>query len=294
VSQDRKCLARKFLINLSSDLDARTQVTGDNSSTTQDMGLVPKGPFVVPIQSPQQQSSACLVKTNESVAWQCSSDTSFQLNILPAPSHVNATMITLGSVPRTNGTIYHGHQAPDVSPVEVKLVTNPNPSDSDGPAYHFRTTYDRIVLLKENDLIPADKPRPQPVMRHPTFQSGESLWQCVFNETLIEGYIYPNKKSAAVGSLNSTATSMSKLPRFPYALKLVEQRMPNGKEPYCEKMKLESGGLVRLSGERVMLGVAEPAAEVAAAKIELLRSARFRARQSTPQSNYCRCQWMVQ
>jgi hypothetical protein len=258
------------------------------------MGLARRGPFAVPIQSPQQQSSACLVKSNESVAWQCASDTSFQLNILPSPIDINTTMITLSSVLRTNSTIPYGHQAPDVLPVEVRLVKNANPPDGDGPAYQFRTTYDRIVLLKENDLIPADKPRPQSMMRHPTFQPGESLWRCTFNETLIEGYMYPNKISAAVGSLNSTAANMSNLPKFPYVLKLVEQRMPNGKEPYCEKMKLENGALVRISEEKVILGVAEPAAEVAAAKIELINSARFRARQSTPQSSYCRCQWMVQ
>jgi hypothetical protein len=283
-----------FLSLLSSDLDARTQATGDNLSSTYDIPLIARGPFAVPIQSPQQQNSACLTKTNESVAWQCASDTSFQLNILPSPSDVNTTMITLGSVPNTNGTIYHGHQAPDVSPVEVKLVASSNSPDHDRPAYHFRTTYDRVVLLKENDLTPADRPRPQPVMRHPTFQSGESLWRCMFNETLIEGYIYANKRSTTIGSINVTTVNMSNLPKMPYVLKLVEQRMPNGKVPYCEKVTVQDGKLVTLSSEKVMLSIAEPAAEAAAAKLELVKIARFWIRQPTPERNYCRCQWMVQ
>jgi hypothetical protein len=282
------------LIPLFSDLDARTRTTGDNLSSTDDVPLIERGPFAVPIQSPQQQNSACLAKTNESVAWQCASDTSFQLNILPSPSDMNTTMITLGSVPSTNSTIYHGHQAPDVSPVQLKLVAQSGSTDNDGPAYHFRTTYDRIVLLKESDLSSADRPKPQPAMRHPIFQSGESLWRCVFNETLIEGYIYSNTKSARIGSLNGTTVNMSNLPKMPYALKLVEQRMPNGKGPYCEKMKVQDGRLVASSSEKVMLSIAEPAAEAAAAKLELIKSAKFWIRQPTPERNYCRCQWMIQ
>ena len=199
-------------------------------------------------------------------------------------------MVTLGSVPSTNGTIYHGHQAPDVQPVELKLMTT---SEIDEPVYHFRTTYNRVVLLKENDLTPAERPRPQPAMRHPTFQEGETLWRCIFNETLIEGYIYANKKSAAISTSNSTAVPVRNLSKIPHVLKLVEQRMPNGKGPYCEKMKVQDGGVSRTLGEKVMLNLAEPAAEVAAAKTELIRGAKFRVRQQ-PERNYCRCQWMVQ
>jgi hypothetical protein len=289
----RKCF-RTVLIFLCSDLDARTRATGENLSSMDDIPPIARGPFAVPVQSPQQQNSACLAKTNESVAWQCASDTSFQLNILPSPSDINATMITLGSVPSTNDTIYHGHQAPDVSPVQLKLVASSGSADNEGPAYHFRTTYDRVVLLKENDLTPADRPRPQPVMRHPTFQPGESLWRCIFNETLIEGYIYSNKRSATTGSLNGTSVNMSNLPKMPYVLKLVEQRMPNGKSPYCEKVKVQEGRLATLSSQRVTLSIAEPVAEAAAAKLELVKSARFWIRQPTPERNYCRCQWMVQ
>jgi hypothetical protein len=280
-----------LLTRAPSDLGARTEATGNDSTSTHDVGLIPRGPFAVPIQLPQQQNSACLARTNESIVWQCASDMTFQLNVLPPPSDSNATMITLGSVPSTNGTIYHGHQAPDVSPVELKLLDDG--SETDGPVYYFRTTYNRIVLLKDTDLTPADRPRPQPDIRHPTFQSGESLWRCVFNETVIEGYMYPNQNTAVSGTSNTTATTMKTLPKIPHVLKLVEQRMPNGKGPYCEKVKLEHGSLSKLSGDKVMLKLAEPAAE-AAAKAALARSSKFRVRRQSSDNNYCRCQWMVQ
>jgi hypothetical protein len=204
-------------------------------------------------------------------------------------------MITLGSLPDMNDTLYHGHQAPNVSPAVLKPVTGAASSDIDGRAYHFRTTYNRVVLLKEDDLTSANRPRPQPVMLHPTFQSGESIWRCIFNETLIEGYIYPNQKTAASGTLNNTVATVKDLPKIPYVLKLVEQRMPNGKGPYCEKMEVRNGKLTLLSQEKVMLSLTEPDAEAEAAPNgRLVRSARFKSRQQAPDSNYCRCQWMVQ
>jgi hypothetical protein len=204
-------------------------------------------------------------------------------------------MITLGSMSRTNGTLYHGHQAPNVSPVELRPINVADSSENDGSLYHFRSTYDRIVLLKESEFSSADQPRPQTVMRHPTFQNGESVWRCTFNETMIEGYIYPKEKTIASSSFNSTTMTVEDLPKIPYVLKLVEQRMPNGKGPYCERMKVQDGQLSRLVGEKVMLSLTEPDAEVeAAAKVKLVRSASFRVRQQTTDSNYCRCQWMVQ
>jgi hypothetical protein len=207
----------------------------------------------------------------------------------------NVTMVTLGAMPDMNGTLYQGHQAPNVLPVELKLVTVAESSGHDGSLYHFRTTYNRIVLLKDSDLSSAEQPRPQPVVRHPTFQNGESLWRCTFNETMIEGYVYPNQKTAATSSFNSTTMTVKDLPKIPYVLKLVEQRIPNGKGPYCEKMKVRDGKLERLTDQRIMLSLTEPAAEAeAAAKVERAGSARFRVRQQSVESNYCRCQWMVQ
>jgi hypothetical protein len=203
-------------------------------------------------------------------------------------------MVTLGSLPPTNGTLYHGHQAPDIQPVELRALGDSVASDDRG-AYHFRATYNRVVLLKESDLTPAERPRPQPVMRHPTFQAGESLWRCVFNETLIDGYLYPNKKTTAVATTNTTVLTATNLPKIPHVLKLVEQRMPNGKGPFCEKMRLIDGGLVKVSSEKVMLGLVEPAAEAdAAAEAWSARSVRLRIRQQASERNYCRCQWMVQ
>ena len=275
---------------LSSSSNARTQTTGSDAPSIQTMDSLPRGHFAIPIELPQQQNSACLERNNESVAWQCASNTTWQLNVLPPPMDSNATMITLGSVPNSDGTIYHGHQPPEIPPVEVRMLTEA--SSDNGPVYHVRTTYDRVVLLNENDLSSEDT-RTLPIIRHSAFQLGDTLWRCVFNETLIEGYMYPDQQTTASATSNSTATAMRDLPKVPHVLKLVEQRMPNGKAPYCERMRLQEGGLSSLSNEKVMLRLAEPAAETLAKAVPYRRF-RFRVRKRVAESNFCRCQWVVQ
>lgn len=272
----------------------RVKLESTDDISLQNSSMVPlsRGTFSVPIQAAQQQSSACLARSNESIAWQCASDTMFQINILPSSATSNTTLITLGPLSRPNATTYHGHQAPEIRLVAVTPIKTTDGSE----AYHFRTTYDRIVLLKSSDLATDGKPQTQPIMRHPSFNQGETLWRCTFNETVIEGFIYPNKSTINIDGTNNNTTTMPQLPIIPHAMKLVEQRMPNGKGPYCEKVMLSKDGkMPRTSQSKIMLGLAEPSAEVDAAEKELLRSRLFRkARRRASAANYCSCQWMVQ
>ncbi|KAJ4375969.1 hypothetical protein N0V83_001249 [Neocucurbitaria cava] len=281
----------------SSDPPSRARATGGDSVTVDAMDTIQRGTFALPVQLPQQQSSACLARMNESVAWQCATDTEFQLNVLPSPANnTKMTMVTL-SAPPSNDSIPYGHQVPDFPPVE--LVTLPNGDGSgDGPAYHFLTTYDRTVLLKEDDLQLEQEQRVQPLSQHHTFQIGESLWRCVFNETLIEGYIYVNQATTPESTMSGNSTKnismTASIPKVPYVVKLVEQRMPNGKGPYCEKVKVQKDGSLSSGSGKVMLDLSESASELEASKSELVRSAKFRSREQTPTSNHCRCQWLIQ
>lgn len=202
-------------------------------------------------------------------------------------------MVMLGSSTSSNSTIYYGQQPPEIQPVELRSISGA--SGSEEPIYYFRTTYDQVVLLKENDLTPASQSRSQPVTGHPAFQIGETLWQCIFNETLLEGYIYPNQNSTTIGASNGTTLGTFQLPKMPRVLKLVEQRMPNGTVPYCEKMLVQDNGtLTQRQDKRIFMDVADPAADIQAARVELTRIAKFRIRQQAQASTYCRCQWMVQ
>ncbi|KAF1833610.1 hypothetical protein BDW02DRAFT_373769 [Decorospora gaudefroyi] len=281
-----------------SDQESTARVASDSSPRADTTNSIHRGIFALPVQLPQQQSSACLATVNESVAWQCAYNTTFQLSVLPAPAEDdNTTMITIGSL-SSNDTIHHGDQVPNIP--AIKLLAVRNPASDDGFAYHFRTTYNRVVLLKEDDFIMTKKRQAQPPTTHPEFSVGESLWRCTFNETLLEGHIYINKPTRSddtdieADMVNATATV--RLPKVPYTVKLVEERMPNGKTPYCEKMLVGRDGTLVSDSERMMLNLSDPEAEVSAALLKRKRTKRMelKDRQQGQDSKNCRCQWLMQ
>jgi hypothetical protein len=132
-------------------------------------------------------------------------------------------MITIGP-PLSNDSILYGDQVPNIPP--VKLLTVGGAAADDALVYHFRTTYNRIVLLEENGLALAKKRQAQPLTKRSVILPGDSLWQCAFNETRIEGYIYVSKHTTTdltnIGDGMVNVTGTVRLPTLPYVVKLVE------------------------------------------------------------------------
>jgi hypothetical protein len=96
---------------------------------------VPRGTFESPIQLPQQQSSACLAKMNESVAWQCASNIIFQVNVGPLLDNSTTTTVTFDPSPESfNNASIRGQQPPNFRSVELKQITETEL----GPTYYFR------------------------------------------------------------------------------------------------------------------------------------------------------------
>ncbi|KAI4628054.1 hypothetical protein J4E80_002190 [Alternaria sp. BMP 0032] len=195
---------------------------------------------------------ACLASKDQINAWQCASETTFQLSILPALAGNDSTiMIAVGSS-GSNDTVRHGERIPNIPPLELLAINNTEHENDF--AYNFRTTYDKIVLLSEDELPLAGEPHVHASTSNTPFQPGDSLWQCIFNETTVEGYIYPTRATTASATNNASGTvdvdNSTTLPDFPYAVELVEEWTPNGKTPYCSKMTMKSDGtLAPLSEE---------------------------------------------
>jgi hypothetical protein len=278
-------------MDIYSDQASAVRVATDDSPHANATNNIRRGIFALPVQLLQQQSSACLARTNESVAWQCTPGT-IQLNILPAPvGDANATMVTIGSFSSSGSRLY-GDQVPDIPLVRMQAVGDA--ATDDGIAYHFRTTYNRVVLLREDDFILRKERQAQSPGRQSVFLPGDSLWQCTFNETLIEGYIYVSKPIGTDVTNMVNVTTTIRLPTVPYVVRLIEKRMPNGKAPYCEKMMVESDGSLASSSERIMLDPSDPEAEAAASTSKVTKRERAQGRQQEEASNYCRCQWLVE
>jgi hypothetical protein len=203
-------------------------------------------------------------------------------------------MIAVGPPPN-NDTVSHGERIPSIPP--LKLLAIGDAELEDGLAYHFRTTYDKVVLLSEEELSMAKELQVHPSTLDISFKPGDTLWQCTFNDSKIEGYIYPTR--ARTSSTTNTASgtvnteNSTKLPDFPYAVKLVEEWKPNGKVPCCTKMTMEQDGTLTPLSEEVMLSLDNSMDEAAFSTLQHLGRIRHRKPRQEAQSNECQCQWVI-
>lgn len=256
-----------------------------------------RGAFILPIGTPQQQNSACLAQNNESAAWTCTTRKPLLLSFLPSPAEQkNFTMMSVDSMSGLKPNAY-GIQDPDINPVELTSTVDKEHS-SNGPAYYFRTTYSRAVLLREDQIVSQGRPTTPPDAEILNIQVGDRPWLCVFNETLLEGYIYVSQKSTCGNELvEFNSTQPFRLPCLPYVMKLTEQRVPNSTRPYCEQMRMQQNGDLVSVGPSKMLKLSEAnltplrIAEVVAADMTKGTEGK---EQEAPSPNTCRCQWMVQ
>jgi hypothetical protein len=251
----RRIMSSHVLTQMISDSSNEIRKAGNDVVATS-VDPIRRGTFVLPIESAQQQSSTCLTENNESRAWQCMFDTTLQLNILPSSADdVNKTLITLGPATGTTESIHCGQQAPETLPTELKMVM----SSANATSYHFQTSYNRTVMLRGDQLDAGFVPKENGRMQHATFQAGDSLWRCTFEESHLEGYISVEKSAESLPPVMASATNSSTaaLERMPYSLKLVEQITSSDNLAYCERVEVTpTEGLVTRS-ERTVLHLAE-------------------------------------
>lgn len=187
-------------------------------STPPGMAPLPTGAYALPLGIPQESNPGCLTQANQYSAWSC------KMTFAPLIITINDTTESTGSrqlasmqqgfsVP--DNTILYGLQTPILDSQELSLVL-----DLDyralGPAYHFSTRYDKLVILRPEELGAGSgfMKRQDDMGPRQRFQvrPGEYPWYCFWNNTYIEGYIYSQDNSSAASftalpSLASTVTS---------------------------------------------------------------------------------------
>ena len=251
---------------------------GGNDTNTSSVTPIERGTFAVPIQLAQQQSSACLARANESRAWQCAFDTVLQLSILPSVGDSQKPiMMTLGVPTNSNRSVHCGQQAPDIGLTELKALN----STGSGPQYQFSTTYDRVVILREDQLgqgIVSTPPPMQGQPKHTIFLPGQPLWRCTFNDTLLEGLVYTEEKDEGVPITPAASSGAS--PQLPFKLKLVEQRAVSAVAPVCERVVVGPNRSLEDGGNSVQLQLSEVSSEPGSGHDD-------------PDTS-CQCQWVFE
>ena len=258
---------------------------------------IQRGTFSLPIGAPQQQNSACLAQNNESAAWTCTAREPLILSFFPSPTEQrNLIMMAIQSPSNMQPSMY-GVQDPRINPLELTPAVDPE-RPNNGAAYYFRTTYSRTMLLKEDQIAKQSQDLDLPKTNVSTIQPGDRPWLCIFNKTLLEGYIYVSEKSTCSNRPADSKVGNSTInlgsPCLPYVMKLTEQWLPNSKQPYCSRMLMsQDGNLVKDTVSKALkLSDAGPVPPVSANSTDT--NLGERKRQQTQSPNTCRCQWMVQ
>ncbi len=90
--------------------------------------------------------------------------------------------------------LYYGLQPPEIRPQDLTTVIDLE-DQMRGPAMFFSTTYDKVVILKSEDLMEETNPSKRDVRYTYGYDegrvnSGETPWYCFWNDTTIETYLY--------------------------------------------------------------------------------------------------------
>jgi hypothetical protein len=194
------------------------QVTGSHGSlfdatpipTPSGLGLLPTGSFSLPLGIPQEQNPGCLTQANQYSAWSC------KLTFAPLVVTINNSLSNEGpmqlasmksGIQVPDGAILYGLQTPELVLQPMQLVLDLD-YKAYGPAYHFQARYDKLVILRPDELSASSglSKRQDGKDFRQRFQvkPGDFPWYCFWNNTYIEGYIYVED--------NSTAASFTAFP----------------------------------------------------------------------------------
>jgi hypothetical protein len=119
-----------------------------------------------------------------------------------------------------DGAILYGLQTPDLALQPLQLVLDLD-YKAYGPAYHFYARYDKIVVLRPDELsFSSGFKRQDDKNFRQRFQvrPGDMPWYCFWNSTYIEGYIYVEDNSTAASFTAFPTSAPSGSPSASYDL----------------------------------------------------------------------------
>ncbi|KAK7547723.1 hypothetical protein IWX49DRAFT_509256 [Phyllosticta citricarpa] len=170
---------------------------------------LPLGKFALPIRSPDVSSNECLSISNQNDAWSCDMEGApIEVNVEnPSAKGFAAWMNPLSNASGVN----YGTQVPKIAPILLDLVEDLD-SPSDGPAWHFQTLYDKMVILRHEDLnvnsAGSSLQMPPGFLHRGQVAAGETPWLCIWNQTFLETFFYVARNSTAVQATPAVTTPL--------------------------------------------------------------------------------------
>jgi hypothetical protein len=171
---------------------------------------LPSGKFFFPLGVADEQQRSCIEPSQDSPAWSCNMPLNTVL-LIEFEHSGNYRTAKISAPPNPNEfgqeTIMYGTQPPKISPDQKMIWVTDVREAYRGPALHFQTFYDKVVVLDNDVFQPptlrrrnlASANRTELVQRHtstsPTRhrlanEPGQEPWFCYWPSTYVEGFIY--------------------------------------------------------------------------------------------------------
>ncbi|OJK05244.1 hypothetical protein ASPACDRAFT_56627 [Aspergillus aculeatus ATCC 16872] len=262
------------------------------TSTPINLLALPTGQYVIPA-SPKNQSKFCVAESDYRVTWSC-------MNSGDIPVAVGGTdtqrSITFEDTTYSSSLSY-GAQAPVLSNPTQNLSMAYDLNDASfGPALHFWTTFDKLVVVPQDSFpthasskrsLSEDELLATMLVRKDVAKAGDKPWFCWWNSTIIEFFLYINEttkdaqysatatsssyvqatggsSSSGSGSSSSSNTNTNSkrdaVSDYPRRIKMEEKREnPGAPSPYCQQMQvLDDGSVGPISQETVQVKEVQP------------------------------------
>jgi len=179
----------------------------------------PSGTYALSLSEPTNVQSGCLTNGALGQAWDC--------DLVGSPALAISVGVPAAPRPTEGAFFFYASSDPgfqygaqykfmDTDFSTYQAVQESGEEDK-GPAFYFGQTYDKIVLLPESAFpVPSGAPRKRDFQMPPGWNRnrqvvnhGDKPWMCVWNDTLIEGWIYveQNITSSFPASTTSSLTT---------------------------------------------------------------------------------------
>ncbi|KAF3491547.1 uncharacterized protein GIQ15_01064 [Arthroderma uncinatum] len=173
------------------------------TATSISFSPIPTGDISISGRTLNSESQSCVNSTSLKPAWGCIPYGHFKGSIYGGANDTRSIKFT--QTPLTGKFIY-GDQVPALADKEYPLETVvDSTSVEEGPAYFFYTTFDKLVIIPDDEFPPnvaGGQVDESNVIPRSTNRSkvqsvpGDKPWFCWWNTTHIETFIYANKDAS--------------------------------------------------------------------------------------------------
>lgn len=224
---------------------------------------LPVGNYALPSIVTSASPNTCITDHSQLAAWSCNLPYSYyQMNIDVSTEGRSTSCynLTLKPINSPDAQFLWGTRPPYFYGKELLLV-NDTQEPRRGPAWWGQITYDKTVVVQEENISSAQTKRDNlggalvgnNVVRGklPSMgaKNGDKPWICTWPDTTLEVFIYPIQNTSSPSNPNSTATTAPNpyptdgFHPFPKTVKFVEHRVAaNTPKAFCRQVLVYNNG----------------------------------------------------